>query len=153
MNISRAAPLLGLVFWLAACSFAPPYHEPESVRVPENYREIDWKTAAPRDRQPGTRWWTVFGDSTLDALEDKVTDANQNLKAAFSRLQEARADTRVARADLFPVLTAGASAERSRVSTNSPTYLSSSNHTLTEGNDFTLEADLSYEIDLGKSAK
>ena len=39
-------------------------------------------------------------------------------KAAFARLQQARADTRIARADLFPQLNGQASALRARTSPN-----------------------------------
>jgi len=87
----------------------------------------------------------VFQDPLLDALEARVTSANQNLKAAFARLQQARAETRVQRSFLFPTLTAGPRVERGRTSLNSPTYNPTKPAT---GNDFVLEADLSYEIDV-----
>jgi outer membrane protein, multidrug efflux system len=81
----------------------------------------------------------------LDALEKRVTEANQDIKAAFARLQQARAQTRVERAAYFPTLTAGPSARRARTSVNSPLY---SPTKPAIGNDFVLEADLSYEIDV-----
>jgi NodT family efflux transporter outer membrane factor (OMF) lipoprotein len=81
----------------------------------------------------------------LDALEARVTTANQNIKAAFARLQQARAETRVQRSFLFPTLTAGPGVTRGRSSLNSPTYNAAKPAT---GNDFVLEADLSYEIDV-----
>jgi len=58
----------------------------------------------------------LFQDPQLDALEARVGSANQNLKAAFARLQEARAATRIARAGLFPTLSLGVSAARARTS-------------------------------------
>ena len=79
----------------------------------------------------------------LDALESRVTLANQNIKAAFARLQQARAETRVQRSYLFPTLTAGPDVKRGRTSVNSPQY---SPTKPTTGNDFVLGADLSYEI-------
>ena len=81
----------------------------------------------------------------LDALENRVTTANQDIKAAFARLQQARAQTRIERSAYFPTLTAGPSAKRSRTSVNSPLYTPGKP---TIGNDFLLEADLSYEIDV-----
>jgi NodT family efflux transporter outer membrane factor (OMF) lipoprotein len=81
----------------------------------------------------------------LDALENRVTTANQDIKAAFARLQQARAQTRVQRSFLFPTLTAGPSAQRSRTSVNSPLHTPGRP---TTGNDFLLDADLSYEIDV-----
>jgi len=87
----------------------------------------------------------LFQDPQLDALEARVGSANQNLKAAFARLQEARAATRIARADLFPALSLGASAARARTSAYSPRFRTGQEPTL---NNFDLEADLSYEVDL-----
>jgi NodT family efflux transporter outer membrane factor (OMF) lipoprotein len=74
-----------------------------------------------------------------------VADANQNLQAAYARLLQARAATRIARADLFPTLTVGSSATRSRTSVNSPKFPRGA---APVGNNFDLEADLSYEVDL-----
>ena len=93
-------------------------------------------------------WWTLFGDERLNDLETRAMTANQSLQAAFARLEQARADTRVARADLLPTLAASGSATRSRVSQNSPTYLAGPRSGRLEGSDLVLQGDLSYEIDL-----
>jgi NodT family efflux transporter outer membrane factor (OMF) lipoprotein len=147
MNGSRSnAALLLLVGTLTACSFAPRYKIPDSAPPTSAYEESgDWKEAQPLDAQNRGAWWTVFQDPQLDALETKVGGANQNLKAAFARLQQARAATRIARADLFPTLTVGSSATRERVSVNSPTYVPGRNPIF---NNFDLEADFSYELDV-----
>jgi NodT family efflux transporter outer membrane factor (OMF) lipoprotein len=131
---------------LGGCSFAPTYKTPSSPQPAEAYAEAgDWRMADPVDNRARGAWWTLFQDSELDALEAKVGDANQNIKAAFARLQEARAATRIARADLLPTLNVGSSATRERTSQNSPTYVPGRNPTY---NDFNIEADLSYEVDL-----
>jgi NodT family efflux transporter outer membrane factor (OMF) lipoprotein len=129
---------------LTACSFAPVYKTPDSVPATSEYKESgDWKAAQPVDNQNRGDWWTVFQDPQLDALETRVGDANQDLKAAFARLQQARAATRIARADLFPTLSAGASATRTKTSINAPTLFPGRIY-----NNFDLEADLSYELDV-----
>jgi outer membrane protein, multidrug efflux system len=131
---------------LQACSFAPRYKVPDSAPATSAYKEAgDWKAAQPLDGQNRGEWWAIFQDPQLDALEAKVADANQDLKAEFARLQQARAATRIARADLFPTLTAGSSAARARASVNSPTFPKGARPVY---NDFDVEADLSYEIDL-----
>jgi NodT family efflux transporter outer membrane factor (OMF) lipoprotein len=131
---------------LCACSFAPVYKTPQSATPTGAYKESgDWKAAQPVDGESRGRWWTLFEDAQLDALEERVGDANQNLRAAFARLQQARAATRIARADLFPTLTIGSSAQRSRTSVNSPKFPVGSEPV---GNNFDLEADLSYEVDV-----
>jgi NodT family efflux transporter outer membrane factor (OMF) lipoprotein len=74
-----------------------------------------------------------------------VGEANQGLKAAFARLQQARAATRIARASLFPTLTAGSSATRLRTSVNSPRFPPGAKPVI---NNFDLEADFFYELDV-----
>jgi NodT family efflux transporter outer membrane factor (OMF) lipoprotein len=140
------AAALALGGALAACNFAPAYQTPETAAPAAAYREsADWKPAQPADAQPRGPWWSLYADPQLDALQARVTDANQDLKAAFARLQQARAEVRVARADLFPTVTAGPSLTRSRTSINGPRYVPG---TPTIGNDFNLSADLSYEVDV-----
>jgi NodT family efflux transporter outer membrane factor (OMF) lipoprotein len=137
---------LALTVGLAACSFAPPYKVPATSPPAENFQEAkDWKLAEPHDAVSRGDWWSIFNDAQLDQLESAASNANQNLKAAFARLQQARADTRIARADLFPQLTSQASVERARTSPNSPRFLPGYP---TTGTDFNVEADVSYEVDL-----
>jgi len=146
MNASLPGATLLLSGTLAACSFAPVYRAPDSVPAASAYKESgDWKAAEPVDSQNRGEWWTLFQDPQLDALEAKATDANQDLQAAVARLQQARAATRIARADLFPTLSVGSSATRSRASVNSPTFVPGKNPIY---NNFDLEADFSYELDV-----
>jgi len=137
---------LGIAGGLAACSLAPHYERPATAVASTEYREArDWKLATPSDTEARGSWWTVFQDSTLDSLESQVTEANQDLKAAFARLQQARAQTRIAGAAQFPRATADASVNRTRASVNSPTYDS---REPAEYGDSIAGATLSYEIDL-----
>jgi NodT family efflux transporter outer membrane factor (OMF) lipoprotein len=139
--------MLGLALaGAAACSLAPTYKTPDSVPVEAAYKESgDWTSAQPGDEQNRGAWWTIFEDAQLNAMEAKIEDGNQNLKAAFARLEQARASTRIARSGLFPALSANASAARSRSSVNAPDFPAGAPPV---GNDFDLQADLSYEIDL-----
>ena len=142
----RLSPAFLTLMALSACSFAPAYKTPDSAAAAAAYKESgDWKPAEPADAQAGGPWWNVFQDPALDGIEAQVADANQDLKAAYARLLQARAATRIARADLFPTLTAGSSATRSRTSVNSPKFPPGA---APVGNNFDLEADLSYEIDV-----
>jgi NodT family efflux transporter outer membrane factor (OMF) lipoprotein len=97
------------------------------------------------DAEPRGTWWTVFNDPQLDQLESRVDASNQNIRAAVARLQQARAETRIQRASLFPALNIASSATRSRVSVNSPRFPPGLEPV---GGNFDLEADLSYEFDL-----
>jgi NodT family efflux transporter outer membrane factor (OMF) lipoprotein len=141
-RLSAAVWLLAL----SACSFAPAYKTPDSAAAAATYEESgDWKTAEPADAQVRGPWWSMFQDPVLDGIETQVADANQDLKAAYARLLQARAATRIARADLFPTLTVGSSATRSRTSVNSPKFPRGA---APDANNFDLEADLSYEVDV-----
>jgi len=129
-----------------ACSLAPAYRTPATAPPPAAYREAGaWKEAQPSDGRPRGPWWSIFDDATLDALEMRVTAANQDLKAAFACLEQARAGTRIARSAFFPTVTVGSDATRSRTSVNSPTYSSTRPAV---SNDYVLETDVSYEVDL-----
>src|SRR5258707_996925 len=141
-RLSAAVWLLAL----SACSLAPAYKTPDSAAAAAAYKESgDWKTAEPADTQVREPWWSMFQDPVLDGIETQVADANQDLKAAYARLLQARAATRIARADLFPTLSVGSSATRSRTSVNSPKFPPGAEPI---ANNFDLEADLSYEIDV-----
>jgi NodT family efflux transporter outer membrane factor (OMF) lipoprotein len=130
----------------AACSFAPHYARPATQSPPATYQEESgWKQAQPADEDRRGPWWEIYGDQQLDALESRVTVSNQNLKAAFARLLQARAQTRIERSYLFPTLTAGSRGIRERESINAPTF--GPTRSATE-NDFTLNADISYEFDV-----
>jgi NodT family efflux transporter outer membrane factor (OMF) lipoprotein len=142
------APLaaMGAFATLAGCSLAPTYRVPETPPAAASYNGApDWKAATPSDATARGAWWSVFHDEQLDALQAQVADANQDIKAALARLDQARALTRVARSAYFPTATAGASATRTRTSPNSPRFAPGRPD---PANDFVLDADLSYEVDL-----
>jgi outer membrane protein, multidrug efflux system len=146
MRDSARRTILLLAGTLTACSFAPVYKPPDSAPAAGAYaEEADWKQAQPLDAENRGSWWMIFGDPSLDALETRLGDANQDLKAALARLQQARAATRIARSSLFPTLTAAASATRARASVNSPRFPPG---TEPVGNNFDAEADVSYEFDV-----
>jgi NodT family efflux transporter outer membrane factor (OMF) lipoprotein len=145
--VKPRAPAALVVGALAGCSFAPTYTSPPGSAPPASaYQEAgDWQLAKPMDAQPRGDWWTIFHDPRLDELEAKVSAANQGIKAAVARLQQARAATRIQRAALFPALSVGSAATRGRASPNSPTFPRGAEPTY--GN-FDLEADFSYELDV-----
>jgi len=135
-----------LALALGGCSLAPHYERPSVPQPPAAYREAgEWKVSSPADTSSRGRWWTMFRDADLDALEAEVSDANQSLKAALARLEQARAQTGVARSAWFPTLTAQATATRGETSVYASGYTPGKTRT---GNSFVLSGDLSYEIDV-----
>ncbi|HEY3154082.1 MAG TPA: efflux transporter outer membrane subunit [Candidatus Binatia bacterium] len=150
-----------VVLLCAGCMVGPDYSKP-SVPMTTAYKEDQgWKLARPRDDIPRGKWWEIFGDPQLNALEEQVSEANQNVKVAEARFRQARALIGFFRAGLFPTVTAGASALSVRNSTLSPFASSgASSGTPSSGGssgrsssgastgEFLLTGDISYEIDL-----
>ena len=90
--------------------------------LPSNTRSwAGWKIAQPQDAQPRGVWWTLYGDPRARPLGGQDSGfAILTLKAAFARLQQARAQYRIARADLFPSLTADPYATREKLLAERP---------------------------------
>ncbi|MDY0040460.1 MAG: efflux transporter outer membrane subunit [Desulforhabdus sp.] len=131
---------------LSGCAVGPNYQRPEATPIPETYAGPtgEWKTAAPKAHLPKGRWWEMFNDPELNRLESEAEAANQDLKAAAARFEQARALADVARSGLFPRLGTAFLPLWQRDSENRPvggkprqTYDS-----------FTVPFDLSYELDL-----
>ena len=101
------------------------------------------KQGQPLDNVPKGNWWEIFGDTNLNALEAQAVQANQQLKAAVARVDQARATARVARSQLMPNLSLNPSFSREGYSPNAnPSF---GNIT---ANTFSMPLDLSYEVDL-----
>ena len=108
---------------LCGCTVGPAYHRPGSVEAPGAYRELTaaqfkdtdgWKVAVPQDTLIRGKWWELFADPQLNALEEQVNGANQTVAAALATFMQARAIIKQAQAQYWPTLTVGASATRSR---------------------------------------
>ncbi len=96
---------------LTGCVVGPKYERP-SAPVPEAFKEpppAGWKVAQPNEGQIRGKWWEVFNDPDLNALEEQVSISNQNVLAAEQQYREAKDLIRIARANLYPTATAGAS--------------------------------------------
>jgi NodT family efflux transporter outer membrane factor (OMF) lipoprotein len=104
----RSAPLLLVpaVLLLAACAVGPDYVAPPATAVPVTYKETEaWKPAHPRDDLIRGKWWEMFHDPQLNALEEQVNINNQNVLVAEAQFREAAAAVKVARAAFFPTVT------------------------------------------------
>jgi len=143
--------LLAVLLILAGCSTAPIYQKPDAA-TPAAYKEAtnsqagNWKAAQPSEQAARGEWWAVFDDAALNELEQRALTANQSLKAAAARVQEARAFQQSARAGLLPTLDAGAGAQRgrpSRISEGLP-----DGAPLPIQNTYTAGLTASYEVDL-----
>jgi len=146
-NVRR--PVFGLLVYLilfSGCAVGPRYAKP-TAPAPPSYKEVppDWKTAQPSDQIARGKWWEIFQDPQLNALEERINVSNQNLKAAEAQFQQARALVRFNRAAYYPTVTAGASAAREHLSSHRPLVSAS---TQTNGTDLVIPVDVSYEADV-----
>lgn len=135
---------LGLLL-LDGCSVGPKYTKP-TTQIPPAYKEIgSWKPAEPSDAERKGKWWEIFQDPQLNALEEQLTVSNQTLRAAQDQFLQARAELRVSRSAEFPLVTANASATRQRQSTKRALFGATSP---VNYSDFLLTGDVSYEADV-----
>jgi NodT family efflux transporter outer membrane factor (OMF) lipoprotein len=135
---------ISCVSFLVGCSLAPKYQQPE-LPIPHFYKESgEWLLASPEsaDLKRGP-WWQMFGDPILNDLEQRVSCANQSLKAALARFEEARANVTIVRSALFPSVTGVFNANRERTSKTI-----ANPHPIATFNDFTLGALFTYELDI-----
>ena len=69
-----------------------------------------WKQAQPQDDVLREKWWELFGDPLLNALEEQVNVSNQTIAVAEAQFRAARAAIGIVRSGLFPELNVGATA-------------------------------------------
>src|SRR5580700_3455833 len=122
IQVSAAALLL----LLSGCVVGPKYHPPSPQAPAATYKESPtqsqeaglWTPAQPADAKLRGKWWEIFNDPELNALEEQLDINNQNIKQYFENFMEARAIVREARSQYFPTLSVAPSFTRSRTSQN-----------------------------------
>jgi NodT family efflux transporter outer membrane factor (OMF) lipoprotein len=107
-----------------------------------------WKPAQPQDGALRGKWWEIFGDPELDALEEQATTSNQSIAASFAAFQAARAIVREARAQFFPTLTTTPSFTASRQPAGAAAATASTRSGSGRINEYSLPFDASWVPDL-----
>jgi NodT family efflux transporter outer membrane factor (OMF) lipoprotein len=132
MNKRRNTILQGLAITallLGGCMVGPKYQKPvATVQPPPSvYKESPtqfpdetgaWKVAQPQDAMLHGKWWEIYNDPELNALEEQVNVSNQNIKQAFENFMAARTAVAQARSQLFPTVGTNPSYTRSAASSN-----------------------------------
>lgn len=106
MRIPLLVSLAGLLLGSTACMVGPNYKRPAAPQTPA-YKEPlpeGWKEAQPNDGAIRGKWWEIYNDPQLNALEEQVSISNQNVLAAEAQFRAARAAVRVALAGLYPTV-------------------------------------------------
>ncbi|MGI4985264.1 MAG: efflux transporter outer membrane subunit [Janthinobacterium lividum] len=133
---------------LTACTVGPDYKRP-AVDTPAQWRTAPyWQTGAPSHAPLSLSWWQVFDDTMLNDLEQRLLANNQSLQSASAHYEEARASLAQASSALFPRLAVNSGLEREKISGQRPVQRYSTPSQSTVQNDITLEAGVSYEVDL-----
>jgi multidrug efflux system outer membrane protein len=91
------------------------------------------------------QWWRSYNDPVLDKMVEEALAHNTDLALAIARVDEARAQLGVTRADQVPGVSAGADASRNRISERSPTFFPGIKPKYT---DLNTSLNASWEIDL-----
>jgi NodT family efflux transporter outer membrane factor (OMF) lipoprotein len=108
----RRSVLVTLAGWLlldSACMVGPNYKRPTAPQTPA-YKEAPpegWKEAQPNDGAIKGKWWELYNDPQLNALEEQVSISNQNVLAAEANFRAARYAIAIARAGLYPTVSVG----------------------------------------------
>jgi len=137
-----------LLLLLCACNPAPKYVRPPAP-TPAAYKEAQskdgtaWKIAQPGDDKLRDKWWEIYNDPQLNALEEQVAVSNQSLKAAEANFRAARALVISARSALYPTIGASPAYTNSRGSATVSKFSGSS----TVNNEYALPFDISYTPD------
>jgi NodT family efflux transporter outer membrane factor (OMF) lipoprotein len=110
-----------LLLLSSACMVGPNYKRPAAPPTPA-YKEAlpeGWKEAQPNDGAIKGKWWEIYNDPQLNALEEQVSISNQNVLVAEANFRAARYAVGIARAGLLPTVSVGPSIGVSRSSPGS----------------------------------
>ena len=142
----KSAAALAVAALLSACgTVGKDFVAPKGIDTPA-FRHAAAGPANQAARLPAA-WWTVFGDKALDQLEQRALRDNPNVRAAAQRLVQAQAQLGVTRASQLPTVGVSAGVANTRTSAESPMG-ATFGHQSIKGNEFSVGANFSYELDL-----
>jgi len=109
---------------LCGCRVGPKYVVPSAPAPPEfkesspaaytNAPDGTWRPANPQDAMLKGKWWEVFNEPELNALEEQVNINNQNIAEYFQNFMAARALVREAKSQYYPTVTTDPSYTRQK---------------------------------------
>src|SRR5258706_5565959 len=119
---------IAAALFLALAGCGPKYRRPAATQTPiptvykespTQFKEKDgWTVARPNEAMLRGKWWEIFRERELNALEEQLNIDNQTIKQAFENFMVARALIREARSQYFPTLGIAPSYIRNRSSSN-----------------------------------
>jgi multidrug efflux system outer membrane protein len=120
MTRRRLLPAFLAMTALAGCKTMEPKYQRPDAPVPTS-----WPQGAAYLRQseaalPSVTWLDIFQDPRLQHLVQQAIVTNRDLRVAAANIESARAQYRIAHADIFPTVTAGGGATVSGTGDNGP---------------------------------
>ncbi|HEX6272515.1 MAG TPA: efflux transporter outer membrane subunit [Polyangiaceae bacterium] len=100
--MTRFVSSLSLCFVALGCAVGPDYERPP-VKSPPKWRE---PSAAAQESIANLPWWELFKDPQLHTLIKTALHENRDLKIAVERIEEARANFGISKAELYPQVNA-----------------------------------------------
>jgi NodT family efflux transporter outer membrane factor (OMF) lipoprotein len=101
MALKKFAAALIIGIFATGCSLTPEYVRPK-VPVPEKFTAKSGVPVPNIDPE----WWRAFRNRTLNRLVVEANEDNTDIAAAVRRIEQARANFRIARSALFPAIDA-----------------------------------------------
>ncbi len=92
----------------ASCTVGPDFEKPEAKNIPE-----EWSIKKASDNESIAEWWKLFGDEKLSELVERALENNYDMRAAASRIQQARASLGISVGGWLPVIDANGSISES----------------------------------------
>ncbi len=129
---------------LAGCirPVGPDYEEPEIVTADQWHQAlVDGLDSGEADFQT---WWEALNDPQLNSLIARAGDSNLDLRAAFARIDEARAQLGIATGERWPDADGFGSAQRQRRSVG----VAGISNQLPPANSTSVGIEASWEFDL-----
>ena len=139
MMPNRILTLAAIALLLSGCMMVGPDYRRPNIDTPDRWPGGETAASVP------VQWWRTYNDPVLDRMVEEALAHNADLALAIARVDEARAQLGVSRADQFPGVSAGAGGSRNRISEKSPLFFPGLEPKYT---DLSASLDASWEIDL-----
>jgi NodT family efflux transporter outer membrane factor (OMF) lipoprotein len=101
---TRAIVLVSVTLLLSGCMVGPNYKRPQ-IPTPGEFRGAPAPPAANTEASlADTKWAALFGDDTLNQLIGTALQRNFDIRMAAERVEQARAQLGITRANQFPFI-------------------------------------------------